>query len=71
MPVIHVSNEAHAAVKAHCERLGVLQKVWASRALIDAVRREGPLQPVKKRKLKTYETQETDVLERPPFWGKT
>ncbi len=65
-PVIHLTHEAHAIVKAYCKRRDLRMSKWASEVLIDAV---NPAVPVPKRRIEELQTTETDAFERAPFWA--
>jgi hypothetical protein len=40
--VVHISDDIHAAVKAHCTKMDVPLKDWAERALLSTIEREDP-----------------------------
>jgi len=72
--VIHISKDAHAAVKRYCQAAGVSMAEWSSAALIEAVKVAGPTRPgaipVPRRAIERYGTIPTDVYMRPPFYAK-
>lgn len=60
--VIHVSQEAHAAVRRCCRVSGVRVKAWASRVLLEAAERAE-----RTRTIKLTAVSDEPWL-RPPFW---
>ncbi len=67
--VVHVTSEAHAAVKAFCKRHGLVMRDWVSEVLLELIDKHSPIGPVKDRPIKSLRTQETDAFERPPFYA--
>lgn len=71
--VIHVSPEAHVAVKSHCRDNGWRMSEWASVALLEAVRVQQAtvdVRPVARRSLEQIEYGASDCAADPPFWKK-
>lgn len=78
--VIHVSDEFHARVRAHCEKLRISMRCWVEQQLelamtqpIEQKRSQTPtsaVMPVAKKRLPDVEAETGDEpWARPPFWA--
>lgn len=74
--VVHLSDEAHAEAKHHCDKLGVKMSDWVADLIMKTVADQKTAaaipqgaEPVTKKKLETLDNEPSDVAERAPFWA--